>query len=911
MGPHGLCVGATGSGKSEFLRTLALGLVATHAPDELNLVLVDFKGGATFLGFERLRHVAAVVTNLSEEAHLVARMRDALAGEMTRRQRVLRAAGNFPNVGDYDAARARGADLAPLPALLIIVDEFSELLSQHPDFAELFVAIGRLGRSLGMHLLLASQRLDEGRLRGLETHLSYRICLKTFSASESRAVLGTADAYELPATPGRGHTSRRRAGDLVRFRDRVRLRAGRPAPAPPTPDVVPTRFTARRARQPVAAEPRAPADRAPLLDVVVDGLAGPGRRRRTGCGCHRWTRRRRSARCSPQARRRGRRWSCRSGWWTTPSRSGATPCSSTCGPRAATSPSSAARGRGSRPHCTPWSSRWRPPTTPTRCRSTGSTSAAARCRRCGRCRTSVRSRAGSTASSPAGSSRTCRDWCGERETRREAHGRRRAARRRVPGGRRLGGGASGVRRHGGGRHRDRRAGALGRRARRRRRIAVGRHPACAQGSARHPHRTAPRRPGRLGDGPQAGPAARRPARRATESPATDSNSSSRCRDCRRTPTSVRRRLRADAAAVRPATPVARPRPCDCCRRGCTTPTSSAQAGDAVGHRSRARTTCGPSPIDFAAHPHLLILGDTECGKTRRCARCAARSCGPAGRPPPASSSSTSAGRCSASSSPTTCWATRCPLPRPRRTSRRSVSLLSARLPGEGVTQQQLRDRSWWSGPEVYVVVDDYDLVAGRVGQSAVAAARLAAARKGSRSARGDRPAFRWRRARDVRPGAGPAARSRLHRADDERQPGRGGAARFGASVAAACGPGHADPARARAITSSRCRGRSRREPTPSSWSGPRSIGGPGAVDPELASVALECIDDELALVDDRVVPVDELWSRRAGIGDGRPVRRRRRSSVRRGGRIRASSGSRRPPGRSDCGRRSCAAARTC
>ena len=82
--------------------------------------------------------------------------------------------------------------LAPLPALFIVVDEFSELLSQHPDFAELFVAIGRLGRSLGMHLLLASQRLDEGRLRGLETHLSYRICLKTFSASESRAVLGRA-----------------------------------------------------------------------------------------------------------------------------------------------------------------------------------------------------------------------------------------------------------------------------------------------------------------------------------------------------------------------------------------------------------------------------------------------------------------------------------------------------------------------------------------------------------------------------------------------------------------------------------------------------------------------------------------------------------------------------------------------
>ena len=104
----------------------------------------------------------------------------------------------------------------PLPALFIIVDEFSELLSQHPDFAEVFVAIGRLGRSLGMHLLLASQRLDEGRLRGLESHLSYRVCLKTLSVNESRIVLGTSDAYELPGTPGAAYL-RVGTDDLVRF----------------------------------------------------------------------------------------------------------------------------------------------------------------------------------------------------------------------------------------------------------------------------------------------------------------------------------------------------------------------------------------------------------------------------------------------------------------------------------------------------------------------------------------------------------------------------------------------------------------------------------------------------------------------------------------------------------------------
>jgi S-DNA-T family DNA segregation ATPase FtsK/SpoIIIE len=216
MGPHGLCVGATGSGKSEFLRTVALGMIARHSPEALNLVLVDFKGGATFLDVEKVPHVAAVITNLADEAPLVARMRDALTGEMTRRQDLLRAAGNIDSVAAYQNVRRSGAQLAALPTLFIIVDEFSELLSQHPDFADVFVAIGRLGRSLGMHLLLASQRLDEGRLRGLESHLSYRVCLKTLSPTESRIVLSTPDAYELPNVPGVGYL-RTGTAEPIRF----------------------------------------------------------------------------------------------------------------------------------------------------------------------------------------------------------------------------------------------------------------------------------------------------------------------------------------------------------------------------------------------------------------------------------------------------------------------------------------------------------------------------------------------------------------------------------------------------------------------------------------------------------------------------------------------------------------------
>ncbi|OBH60544.1 type VII secretion protein EccCb [Mycobacterium mantenii] len=214
MGPHGLCIGATGSGKSELLRTIALGMMAHNSPAALNLLLVDFKGGATFLDYAHAPHVAAVITNLADEAPLVARMRDALAGEMNRRQQLLRTAGCV-SVAAYERARGVAA-LPPLPTLFIIVDEFSEMLSQHPDFADMFVAIGRLGRSLGMHLLLASQRLDEGRLRGLEAHLSYRICLKTLSAGESQAALGNLDAYRLPSTPGAGFL--RSSGDEpIRF----------------------------------------------------------------------------------------------------------------------------------------------------------------------------------------------------------------------------------------------------------------------------------------------------------------------------------------------------------------------------------------------------------------------------------------------------------------------------------------------------------------------------------------------------------------------------------------------------------------------------------------------------------------------------------------------------------------------
>lgn len=226
-GPHGMLIGTTGSGKSEFLRTLILSLAATHHPDQVNLLLTDFKGGSTFLGMEKLPHTAAVVTNMEEEAELVSRMGEVLSGELDRRQSILRqagiqvgAAGALSGVAEYEKHRERGADLAPLPTLFVVVDEFAELLQNHPDFIQLFDRICRVGRSLRVHLLLATQSLNTGgvRIDKLEPNLTYRIALRTTSSAESKAVIGTPEAqYITNAESGVGFL---RVGmeDPVKFR---------------------------------------------------------------------------------------------------------------------------------------------------------------------------------------------------------------------------------------------------------------------------------------------------------------------------------------------------------------------------------------------------------------------------------------------------------------------------------------------------------------------------------------------------------------------------------------------------------------------------------------------------------------------------------------------------------------------
>ena len=205
MGPHGMIIGATGSGKGELIRTIITGLALTHDPETLNFVLVDYKGGATFAKFEALPHLAGMITNLESNDALIDRALASLRGEFARRQQMLSETGRLDDIRAYQLKRQSDPTLEPMPYLLIVIDEFAELLAQESEFMSFFQLLGQQGRSLGMHLLFITQKLDEGRIANLIDHLRYRVCLLTFTAAESTAVLGAPDAYYLPPISGMGY----------------------------------------------------------------------------------------------------------------------------------------------------------------------------------------------------------------------------------------------------------------------------------------------------------------------------------------------------------------------------------------------------------------------------------------------------------------------------------------------------------------------------------------------------------------------------------------------------------------------------------------------------------------------------------------------------------------------------------
>ncbi|MFV0494594.1 type VII secretion protein EccCa [Mycobacterium sp.] len=206
MGPHGLMIGMTGSGKSQTLMSILLALLTTHSADRLIVIYADFKGEAGADSFRDFPQVVAVISNMAEKKSLADRFADTLRGEVARREVLLREAGRrlqgsaFNSVTEYESARERegaGTDLPPIPTLFVVADEFTLMLADHPEYAELFDYVARKGRSFRIHILFASQTLDVGKIKDIDKNTSYRIGLKVASPSVSRQIIGVEDAYHI------------------------------------------------------------------------------------------------------------------------------------------------------------------------------------------------------------------------------------------------------------------------------------------------------------------------------------------------------------------------------------------------------------------------------------------------------------------------------------------------------------------------------------------------------------------------------------------------------------------------------------------------------------------------------------------------------------------------------------------
>ncbi len=190
-GPHGLIAGTTGSGKSELLRSLVASFAATVDAENLAFVLVDYKGGSAFDALAPLPHVVDVVTDLDAASAL--RAVRGLEAEVHRRERALRLAG-IVDISAHHLARREEPMLAPMPRLMIVVDEFATLAQELPAFVDALVDIAQRGRSLGVHLLLATQRPAGAVKDAIRTNTNLRIALRVLDTADSRDVLGSDDA---------------------------------------------------------------------------------------------------------------------------------------------------------------------------------------------------------------------------------------------------------------------------------------------------------------------------------------------------------------------------------------------------------------------------------------------------------------------------------------------------------------------------------------------------------------------------------------------------------------------------------------------------------------------------------------------------------------------------------------------
>ena len=213
-GPHGLVAGTTGAGKSELLQSLVASLAVANRPDGMTFVLVDYKGGAAFKDCENLPHTVGMVTDL--DTHLVERALVSLGAELTRREHLLADAG-AKDIEDYVDLRENRPQLDPMPRLLIVIDEFASLARELPDFVTGLVNVAQRGRSLGIHLILATQRPGGVVSPEIRANTNLRIALRVTDSSESTDVIDAPDAGSISkANPGRAYV-RLGANSLVPF----------------------------------------------------------------------------------------------------------------------------------------------------------------------------------------------------------------------------------------------------------------------------------------------------------------------------------------------------------------------------------------------------------------------------------------------------------------------------------------------------------------------------------------------------------------------------------------------------------------------------------------------------------------------------------------------------------------------
>ena len=214
-GPHGLIAGTTGSGKSELLQTIVASLAVANTPDNMTFVLVDYKGGSAFKDCVQLPHTVGMVTDLDN--YLVERALASLGAELTRREHQLAEVG-AKDIEDYqDLVRRSQGQLPQLPRLLIVIDEFASMVRELPDFVKGLVNIAQRGRSLGIHLLLATQRPSGVVSPEIRANTNLRIALRVTDGNESTDVIDAPDAGLIAkSTPGRAYV-RLGASSLVPF----------------------------------------------------------------------------------------------------------------------------------------------------------------------------------------------------------------------------------------------------------------------------------------------------------------------------------------------------------------------------------------------------------------------------------------------------------------------------------------------------------------------------------------------------------------------------------------------------------------------------------------------------------------------------------------------------------------------